>query len=268
MRTGSPSSPDTPLECRRLVPVSPGTALNADLFRIETDGGGPPVVLKTFALKYFLVRWTIGRFLTRREYRTLRRLQGVEGLCKVARPGYSSGIFLEFIPGKPLQAFQAGELPEKVFLELTGIVEKMHREGVVHLDLGHRGNIVVTPDQRPLVIDFQSSLSTRGWPEWIAKRLRKIDELALLKWKAKRFGQTMTEKEEALLQMRGKLVRFWPFHHWFVWPVSRHRKIDPAALLKWKAKHFPRTLNEEDEAPPRKEGKRSAGDLSGTDCKR
>ncbi len=211
------------LGCCSATVISKGTPTKPDLFRLDFDDGRDPIVFKTYALKNRFVQVTAGWFVTRREYKILQYLKGIKGIGKACRQPSRVGLFLEWIPGKPLNRYRRDGLSQQVFTRLVDIVEQMHRAGVVHLDIAHRGNILVTPEEEPVLIDFQAALYVKNWPEWLAKWLRKVDDLTLLKWKKKRFSQLLTPDDQAACQRREHLSFLWPWSH----PRSKSKPKPP-----------------------------------------
>ncbi len=65
-------------EAASIAWINRGKWRSADIIRIEVDGRNLSV--KSFAARHMLVRTTIGRFLTGREVRALRRLAGLPGI--------------------------------------------------------------------------------------------------------------------------------------------------------------------------------------------
>jgi hypothetical protein len=83
-----------------------------------------------------------GRWSLRREWRALRRLEGVPG---VPRPLHRlrHGIIISFLDGKPLSSQSDREISEAFFATLEARVAEIHARGVVHLDLRQRRNILI-----------------------------------------------------------------------------------------------------------------------------
>ena len=201
------------LGCSSATLVSKGSPTKPDLFRLKFQDGREPIVLKTYALKNALVRMTVGRFVTSREHRLLSHLEDIEGICKVAHPPGPVSLFLKLIPGKALNRFGKDSLSPEVFQRLEVVVRRMHEADVVHLDLGHRGNILISPADAPVLLDFQSALYVKRWPSGIRGWLERIDRLTLLKWKEKRFPRILTPEEQRACRQREKMVLLWPWSH-------------------------------------------------------
>ncbi|MFO7870878.1 MAG: hypothetical protein R6V03_05545 [Kiritimatiellia bacterium] len=200
------------------VRVFKGRRFNADLFRLELGPERRAVLLKTFHTKGFLARNVVGRFLEHREYRILKLLADVPDICRIALPHRNPGLFLEWIEGDRLDSFGPDSLPLAVMDELSETVRAMHSAGIAHLDLGHRGNIMVTSDRHPVLLDFQSAVSTRFLPPALKRALHAIDKLAVLKWKTRLAPSSISPEEKLRLQRRQRMSAAWPFHHWLFHP--------------------------------------------------
>lgn len=201
-----------------------GRAFNPNIFRVDYPDGRCPVVLKTFAGKHPLVRLTVGRLVTRREHRMLGKLQDIPGICRLAHPDRSHGLILEWIEGKRLNSVKEGALPGEFFQELDRTVEAMHKHGVAHLDLAHRGNIIVASDSTPVIMDFQAAVTLKYFPGFLRTVLILTDKTAILKWKRRIRPDLLTDGERQAIEKRRWLTWLWPFHHWIYWPGSRKPK--------------------------------------------
>ncbi len=162
--------------------------------------GDEQVLLKDFSHKRGLVRAVLGPLLSGREARALRALNGLQGVPRFrGRPDRYS-VAMTYTPG----ARPAGRAPElrgdeRFIAELERTVAAMHSRGVLHMDLKHRSNLLVTPDGAPLVIDFESALVVR--PGGRAGRaivdvLGRLDWLAVQNWK-RRLCPAMLERSES-----------------------------------------------------------------------
>jgi hypothetical protein len=113
-----------------------------------------------------LSRWIAHRLLGRER----RALQAVAGLAEVPalvadpewelapstdgeRPAQGDVLVRSFLKGSALH--QAEALPADFFEHLERLVERLHARGVCHNDLHKEQNVVVGPDGRPGLIDFQ-----------------------------------------------------------------------------------------------------------------
>ncbi|MFN3485351.1 MAG: RIO1 family regulatory kinase/ATPase [Planctomycetota bacterium] len=166
---------------------------------------GRPAVLKDYRARNAFTRAVLGPVLARREFAVLRHLEGIPGIPRAYAVLDGRALLLEYIPGRTLSKFRAGELSDLVFERLCETVRAMHRRGVVHLDLRQKKNIVVAGD-RPYLLDFANAL--RG-PA--ARALRAIDESALLKFKRRNFPHLLTDEDRRRLDAHRFWRRFWIF---------------------------------------------------------
>ena len=146
-----------------------GRWANAQVFRVEA--AGREWVVKDFSRRAFWVRYTIGRFLLRRELRALQRLDGIDGVPQRAFRIDGDAIAAEFIPGTTLGQVAAEQMTAPFFVALERLLNDVHARGIVHLDTRGTGNMLLRPDGRPALIDFQASLDTRrmpvAWRRWL-----------------------------------------------------------------------------------------------------
>lgn len=140
----------------------------------EADASGtdlpPKIVCKFNRRRSFFVlplAW-LGRFVTRNEYRNLRRCADIECVPKVVDrldPGtYAYG----YIEGESLRPGMT--LPRDYFDGLLVTLRQMHEKNLVHFDLHKPGNILLGRDGRAYIVDFQISVHI-GERFLISKRL-------------------------------------------------------------------------------------------------
>jgi RIO-like serine/threonine protein kinase len=178
-------------------PISPAVSL------VEHEGR--PAVLKDFRPKGAVTRGLIGPALVRREFAVLRALEGVPGIPRAYAVVEKRALLVEFVEGRTLAAYGAGELPDRVFELLCETVRAMHARRVVHLDLRQKRNIVIGTD-RPWIVDFAGALRGR-----LAASLRAVDESALLKWKKRNWPHLVTPADLEALRRHKALRKFWIF---------------------------------------------------------
>jgi hypothetical protein len=178
------------LRSRTLEVLSRGGWGNPDVLLVR--GAEGPVVVKDFAPRSALVRLCFGRWLTRREQRAYRALEGHPAVPRLLAPVDALAFTLEYRPGELLSRSLAGRVPTAFLDELREAVVAMHRRGVVHLDLRHRSNLLAGEDGHPVILDFASALCFRpgGWlARWLIPWVARIDLGALRKWEARLANQ-------------------------------------------------------------------------------
>ena len=107
------------------------------------------------------------------------------------------------------------EISTQFLEEMETLLQGVHDRGVVHLDTRGTGNWLVSPEGKPLLIDFQASLTTG----WMPASLRRIIELVDMsgvykKWKEWQ-PQTMGEDRQALYEEALYWRRKWVFEGYF-----------------------------------------------------
>ena len=120
-------------------------------------------------------------------------------------------ILVEYIEGDPLKRGDP-RLHNPTFLSrLSRLIEGLHARGVVHLDLRHRGNIMINKEGEPYVIDFNGSFYLGG--NALGRRLlplfKKVDAFGLLKVKQRVTPNLLTRQERIRLRWFGLLRRLW-----------------------------------------------------------
>jgi RIO-like serine/threonine protein kinase len=169
------------------------------------DHEGRPAVLKDYRGKNAVTRGLLAPSLVKREFTVLRHLEGIPGIPRAYAIVEKRAFLLEYIEGKTINKFKAGELPDRVYERLVDTVRAMHERGVVHLDLRQRKNILIA-GERPWIIDFANAMKGK-----LSAKLRSIDESALLKFKQRNWPHLMTDADREVLKSHKFLRKFWIF---------------------------------------------------------
>jgi serine/threonine protein kinase len=106
-------------------------------------------------------------------------------------------------------------LPPSFLPELEKVLREVHERGVVHLDLRHKGNILVTEKGEPFLIDFNSSFvfKEKGFlRRFLFPLLRWVDYGGLLKLKKRISPSLMTPEEMVFLKRFDRLRKLWFFN--------------------------------------------------------
>ena len=163
--------------------LSKGRAGNARVYRVETPEG--TFVVKDFRKSPWWIRWTWGRWMIAHEFRLLRALQGMEGVPQRVFRADTYAFGMAFVAGESLGDFNqrntetcnsrhfadCRSLPVSFFRDLERVVCAMHRRGVSHLDLRNAKNVLITPGNKPVLVDFQSGVILHAW---FPRGLRKL----------------------------------------------------------------------------------------------
>src|SRR5262245_31083455 len=153
---------------------------NPDVLLVVHEGR--ECVLKDYAPRSWLIRNTVGRWITALESRAWRALEGHPNVPRFIARVDALALLAEYRPGRPVSGRRA--VPASFLAELERAIEELHRRGIVHLDLSHRSNVLVDAAGHPVLIDFGSALTLRPGG-LLARWLARVDRRALAKWKAK-----------------------------------------------------------------------------------
>jgi len=163
-----------------------GRSRNPDVLLVEV--GGRQLVVKDFAPRAAWVRTTIGRWITAREVRALRALDGLPSVPRFLGSIDSLAFAVEYRPGRRMSRKLAGRVPPEFLGQLETVLREMHRRGVAHLDLRHRTNLLVGEDGGPILIDFGSAVTFRPGgllARWLLPLFGRIDFGAVEKWRSR-----------------------------------------------------------------------------------
>jgi hypothetical protein len=195
------------LECGACELLRDGRWANArvSLFR----SGAAQWVVKDFAPRSFWVRNTLGRLLLQRELRALQKLAGIDGVPGSAFRVDAHAIAARYIPGTTLGKVPAERLNASFFAALERLLQQVHARGIVHLDTRGTGNMLMTPDGRPALIDFQASLATHWMPQAWRRWLDDLDMTGVYKKWLQHDPDSMGEQRRALYEHMTRRRRLW-----------------------------------------------------------
>jgi tRNA A-37 threonylcarbamoyl transferase component Bud32 len=143
----------TRLPRRRLHPGRNRTKAIIDVVALD----GRAVVIKDFAARPWPVRAILGPWHLDREETAYRNLEGVPGIPEYLGRVDRQAIALGFIPGRPLAALAAGDLPPAFFDDLDRLLAAVHARGVAHGDL-HRRDVIAGDNGHAHVVDFSTAV--------------------------------------------------------------------------------------------------------------
>lgn len=189
-----------------------GHSSRANVSRIKVDGVS--YILKDFAGNGLLKTSGLGRFLLANEWRIYKRLKGIPGIPEVFCFLDDDAFIMEYIQGKPLKEYKWDRMNEKFILGLEELVRAMHGRGIVHLDLQQRRNILVSPDERPYLIDFATSIdfgTSAFAKEFLIPVFGTFDRTGVIKVKWRHAPQMMTDQDNRTLKFMRKFRKLWVF---------------------------------------------------------
>ncbi len=196
---------------RGLISVRKGSFGKPDLLQVKV--GHRNLMVKDVQGKSFFSRWTVGLWLIQKEWKIYSRLGGVKHIPSPVERIDRFAFALEYVPSKPIG--RGEKISPAFFSGLERILRDIHSRGVVHLDLRHKGNILVSEHGEPILIDFNSSFLFREGGllrRFLFPVLKWVDHGGLLKLKQRVSPSSMTPEETSFLKRFNRLRRLWIFN--------------------------------------------------------
>ncbi len=139
------------------------------------------------------------KWLLDREARALKELRDVPEVPRFLGRPDSYGIAIEYRAGETLRDHDPNRLPPSYFHALESVVKSIHRKGIVHSDLKKKENLMVSPEGRPVLIDFGTHFRVKSPVRFVNnflyEQFRQIDRNAVAKLKSRYCPETLTEAE-------------------------------------------------------------------------
>ena len=155
--------------------------------------------------------------LMRFEVSSCRSFEGLPGTAARTRPVDRRSFLREWVEGTDLRSLKraGGRVPDGFFDELRAILDAVHARGVAYNDLEKKDNVLLTPAGRPVLIDYQISVSEYcGRPAWlrslsrrIVRELQRQDLRYLYKMKRRLRPDLVTAEEERMSRERSRAAR-------------------------------------------------------------
>lgn len=130
--------------------------------------------------------WRFRQATLKREFQAYQRLDGIPGLAYCHGLVDDTWLVLDYIEGRPFRDSKL-EDPEAFFSQLLETIEAMHARGVAHGDLKRKDNLLVTPDDQPVILDLGAATlardSQRAMSSVLFRFMRQTDLNAWVKLK-------------------------------------------------------------------------------------
>lgn len=198
--------------------VHKGRFANAIVYRYKDNEFD--LIVKDFSQSPWFIRKTFARMSVNQEYKGLSRLAELDAVANRFCRLSPIAVAYNYIEGTPLRALihEDKTLPVNFFSELERQVAKMHRKGIVHLDLRNMGNILCGADGKPYFIDFQSTISFSRFPRWLQRFMRGSDMSGVYKAWNKLGEQPLPQKKQDYLERFNHVRKRWIFKGY---PIQR-----------------------------------------------
>jgi serine/threonine protein kinase len=184
-----------------------------DLKLIQKEG--ILAIVKDYRRTPFFFRSTVGAWLIGREYKFHRKLVGVQGVPRILQKLDRYANVFEYVNARPIERSDHDILGERFFEKLHERMERIHTRGIVHLDLSHKGNILVSNRGDPIIIDFNSGFYVGNGVigrKLLLPLLQRIDYYGILKLKKRLSPDALTPDEHSYLKRFGLIRRLWFFN--------------------------------------------------------
>ena len=137
-----------------------------------------------------------------REYHAYQKLRGVAGVPKCYGMLDDRYLLLEFIRGTPYRDAEWSNR-DQWFAELLTVLQTVHAHGVSHGDLKSKGNLMVSEEQRPVIVDFGTAFVHKDGfhplNNWLFRTAKRTDLNAWVKHKYHGYYNRASEEDRALL---------------------------------------------------------------------
>jgi hypothetical protein len=187
------------------------------------------IILKLNRQEHFLglpLAW-LGEMLCLHQISILRHLNHLNGTPRFISRYGTTGFIYQYVPGRTLKENKE-KLPDDFFDQLLKLLRQIHQSNVVYLDTNKRDNIILGPDGRPHLVDFQISLHipkrflfSRRLAESLRNTLQNADLYHLYKHKRKLAPELLTPEEYPLSRPTSKAIKL---HRLAATPLRKLRR--------------------------------------------
>lgn len=174
---------------------------------------GERVVIKDLSPMRPWLRALFGRRMLRREARALAALEGFPHAPRLVERIGDDALVIEFHNAIYLRKNLGSDRLPTILRALKKAVDALHRRGVVHFDLRQRKNVLVTRDDRIVLIDYESAMvfGNGRIGRFLVRGLGAVDDQAVLKWKRKYVPYLVTRAQHRRAKQWRWLGRLWFF---------------------------------------------------------
>jgi serine/threonine protein kinase len=143
--------------------------------------------------------------MLRREYSAYGRVAGIPGIPRCFGLQDDGSLVLEYVAGEAYrESVPALKDRDRFFRRLKEQILALHAAGVAHADLKRRGNILISPDGEPILLDFGSAvLQEPGgswWNRFLFRQACRMDLNAWVKLRYRRRYDLLAPEDQQYYQ--------------------------------------------------------------------
>ncbi|HDS16045.1 MAG TPA: hypothetical protein ENN66_05460 [Proteobacteria bacterium] len=170
------------------------------------------LVAKDFRNKGWIAAHLWGPLSLAYERFLLDKAAGMSGIPQVVGFENYKCLLITCINGEEIKSCRR-RLDGSFFTKLLRLADDLHDRGVLHLDLGHKSNIMVDVNGNPAIIDFNSSLflPPNRFFRPLIRRLALVDRYSILRLKVKYRPQECTKEEQSQVKFFLRVRKLWIF---------------------------------------------------------
>ena len=214
--TPDDADPELDSLCGRGFTVGPtlrhGAVYKARIMEVERDG--KRFIAKDLSAMHSLFRTLFGRRVLRHEASLLEHLAESGVVPRLVERIGADTIVLELVEGGPLRKknkLRPRSRIDAVLRSLAHAVDTLHRHGVSHLDLRNRRKILVTSDDRVVLIDFESGrrLDRGVFGRMLRSLLVAVDRQSVIEWRHRLAPSGLTKDDLDARRRYRAWKKFW-----------------------------------------------------------
>jgi len=129
--------------------------------------------------------------MLRREFAAYERVAGLPGIPRCFGLQEDGSLALEFVAGEPYRENSPSLRDrDRFFRQFKEQILALHAAGVAHADLKRRGNLLISPEGEPILLDFGSAVIRNPdgsfWNRFLFRQACRMDLNAWVKLKYRR----------------------------------------------------------------------------------
>ncbi len=139
--------------------------------------------------------------MLRREFAAYERVAGLPGVPRCFGLQEDGSLVLEFLAGEPYRENSSSLRDrDRFFRQFKERILALHSAGVAHADLKRRGNLLISPEGEPILLDFGSAVLQKPeggwWNRFLFRQACRMDLNAWVKLKYRRRYDLLSQEDQ------------------------------------------------------------------------